>query len=139
MHTLSQNELASLRKLTDQYGVTYKAGRVIVRENENSTELYVLLGGSVEFSIKDPESGSKRVLRTIHTGEIFGEISCFGGLPRSATAIASVDSTLLRFSRETAVELIRASPEFAIRVIQTLGDRLRANTELLAKLWHFAS
>ncbi|HEY3110783.1 MAG TPA: hypothetical protein VGL23_18640 [Chloroflexota bacterium] len=33
-------------------------------------------------------------------------------------------------------ELVRASPEFAIRVIQTLGDRLRANTELLAKVWH---
>ena len=138
MHTLSQSELAPLRKLYDQYGFTYKAGRVIVRENEYSTELYVLLSGSVAFSIKDPHTGMPRALRTIHAGQVFGEISCFGGLPRSATAIATEDSTLLRFSRETALELVRASPEFAIRVIKTLGDRLRANTELLVKLWHAA-
>ena len=135
MHRLSPTELAALRKLCDQYGVNYKSGRVIVRENEKSTDLYVLLTGAVKFTIKDPETGSARLLRTIHAGEIFGEISCFSGLPRSASAIAIEDSQLLRFSRETAVELIRASPEFAIRVIQTLGDRLRANTELLAKVW----
>ena len=136
MHTLSATELAALRSLCDQYGVNYKTGRVIVRENENSTELYVLLNGAVEFSIADPETGSKRVLRTIRAGEVFGEMSCFSGLPRSATAVTTEDSALLRFSRETAVELVRASPEFAVRIIQTLGDRLRANTQLLAKLWH---
>jgi CRP-like cAMP-binding protein len=136
MHTLTQAELTALRKLSEQFGVSYKAGRVIVREDENSGELYVLLQGAVEFSIKDPETSDKRVLRTIRSGEIFGEIACFSGLTRSATAIAIEDAQLLRFSRETAIELIKASPEFAIRVIQTLGDRLRANTELLTKLWH---
>jgi CRP-like cAMP-binding protein len=135
MQRLSQGELASLRKLCDQYGVNYKAGRMIVREDERSTELYVLLAGAVEFTIKDPETRRPRRLRTIQAGEIFGEISCFSGLPRSASAVAIEDSQLLRFSRETSIELIRASPEFAIRVIQTLGDRLRANTELLAKVW----
>jgi CRP/FNR family transcriptional regulator, cyclic AMP receptor protein len=136
MQRLSQTELAALRKLCDQYGVNYRSGRVIVREDERSTELYVLLAGAVQFTVKDPETGKPRLLRTIHAGEIFGEISCFSGLPRSATALTIEDSQLLRFSRETAIELIRASPEFAIRVIQTLGDRLRANTELLAKVWH---
>ena len=135
MQRLSQAELAALRKLCDQYGVNYRSGRVIVREDERSTELYVLLAGAVQFTIKDPETGRPRRLRTIQAGEIFGEISCFSGLPRSATALAIEDSQLLRFSRETAIELVRASPEFAIRVIQTLGDRLRANTELLAKVW----
>lgn len=135
MHRLSQAELSALRALRDQYGVTYKAGRVIVRENEDSTELYVILNGEIEFSVTDEIAQTKRVLRTVRAGEIFGEMSCFSGLPRSATAIATEDSQLLRFSRETAVELVKASPEFAIRVIQTLGDRLRANTDLLAKLW----
>lgn len=136
MQALSATELAALRSLCDQYGVNYKSGRVIVRENENSTELYVLLNGAVEFAVADPETGAKRVLRTIRAGEVFGEMSCFSGLPRSATAVATEDSALLRFSRETAIELVRASPEFAIRIIQTLGDRLRANTQLLAKVWH---
>jgi len=135
MQRLRQAELDALRRLCDQYGVNYRSGRVIVREDENSTELYVLLAGAVQFTVKDPETGQPRRLRTIHAGEIFGEISCFTGLPRSASAVALEDSQLLRFSRETAVELVKASPEFAIRVIQTLGDRLRANTELLAKVW----
>ena len=135
MQRLSQSELAALRELRDQYGVSYAAGQLIVREDEASTELYVLLAGAVEFTVADPETGKPRRLRTIRAGEIFGEISCFGGLPRSATAVATEDAQLLRFGRETAIDLIRASPEFAIRIIQTLGDRLRTNTELLAKVW----
>ena len=135
MQRLSQSELDALRALRDQYGVSYAAGQLIVREDEASTELYVLLAGAVEFTVADPETGQPRRLRTIQAGELFGEISCFGGLPRSATAVATEDAQLLRFSRETAIDLIRASPEFAIRIIQTLGDRLRANTELLARVW----
>lgn len=135
MHVMRGKELQALNSLFSHYGVAYRGGDLIVTEDDESYELYVVLRGSIEFSIRDPETSTKRVLRKAGPGEIFGEISCFSGLPRSATAIAVEDSVLLRFERDTAIELLRNSPEFAMRVIQTLGDRLRSNTELLSKIW----
>jgi hypothetical protein len=61
-------------------------------------------------------------------------MSCFSGLPRSATAIAAEDSVLLFFNQDTAIQLLRASPRFALGVIQTLCDRIRGSNERIARL-----
>lgn len=135
-HRLQTSELQALNSLFSNFGIAYNAGDEILHESEPSYDLYIVLRGQVEFSVSDPESGVKRVLRVAHTGEIFGEISCFSGLPRTATAIALEETVLLKFQRDTAIELLRKSPDFAIKVIQTLSDRLRANTEMLARLWN---
>lgn len=133
---IHSNELKALDGLYGTYGVKYAAGEFIVHEHEPSSDLYVILRGAVEFSVADPETMNRRVLRTAHAGEIFGEISCFSGLPRTASAQAVQERMLLRFQRDTAVEMIRTSPQFAIRLIQTMGDRLRRNTEMLTQLWN---
>lgn len=132
---MGQAELQALSGLFSHYGESYQAGETVVRENDPSFDLYVVLRGSVEFSVQDPETKARRVLRSARPGEIFGEIACFSGLPRSATVVTLEETALLRFQRDTAIELIKTSPQFAMRIIQTLGDRLRANTEMLAKVW----
>ena len=127
-------DFESLKGLSDRHGAGFPRGRVIFRENDTSAEFYVILQGSVELSVKNPATGQKNVLLTVQVGGFFGEMSAFGGMPRSATAVAAEDSLLLFFNQDTAVNLIRASPRFALGVIQTLCDRIRNNNERITKL-----
>lgn len=115
-----------LAALCDRYGVHYAAGAAIIHEQDPTDELYFVVSGRVEFSVC--AEGGRRVLSTAGRGALFGEVSCFGGLPRSATATALDDAFLLTFDRATAMQLVATSPRFALRVIQTLGDRLRSAT-----------
>lgn len=116
-----------LAGLCQRYGVHLDTGSVIVREQDRTTDLYFLVGGLVEFSIEGPQ-GQRRVLSRAGRGMLFGEVSCFGGLPRSATATALDDCFILKFDRETALQLVGTSPRFALRIIQTLSERLRVAT-----------
>ena len=118
---------ATLGQLCQRYGVHYPNGATIVHEQDPTTDLYFVVSGRVEFSVW-AEGGVRRVLNTAGRGTLFGEVSCFGGLPRSATATALDDAFLLKFDRATAMQLVSSSPRFALRVIQTLGDRLRTAT-----------
>jgi CRP-like cAMP-binding protein len=125
-------DFEALRSLRDRHGAVYPKGRVIFRRGDTSPEFYVVLQGSVELSITSPESGAKSVLLVAPPGDFFGEMSCFSGAPRSATAIANEDNTvLLQFNQDTAIQLLRASPRFALGVIQRLTDRVTiANSKI---------
>lgn len=127
-------DFEALRSLRDRHGAAFPRGRVIFREGDTSAEFYVVLQGAVEVSIKDPQTGAKHVLSVLQPGSFFGEMSCFSSLPRSATATAAEDSVLLFFNQDTAIQLMRASPLFALGVIQTLCDRIRNNNERIARL-----
>ena len=127
-------DFEALRSLRDRHGAGFPRGRVICREGDTTSEFYVVLQGSVEVSQKDKATGEKRVLFTVPAGGFFGEMSCFSGLPRSATCIAAEDSVLLYFNQDTAIQLLRASPRFALGVIQSLCDRLRNANERIAGL-----
>jgi CRP-like cAMP-binding protein len=130
-------ELAALQSLYSHYGVSVSRGEQIIAENDPTTDLYVVLKGSVEFSVIDEDDGGvARTLGTAGVGDIFGEIACFTGVPRTATAVALEDSVLLKFERDTAIYMIRSSPDFAIRVVYRMAERLRRSTELITKLWH---
>jgi CRP-like cAMP-binding protein len=128
-------DFEALRALRDRHGAVYPKGRVIFRHGDTSPEFYVVLQGSVELSLTDKESGVKQVLHVAPPGDFFGEMSCFGGDPRSATAIANEDNTvLLQFNQETAIQLLRASPRFTLGVIQRLCDRVNIANRKISEL-----
>jgi CRP-like cAMP-binding protein len=127
-------DFEALRGLRDRHGAAFPRGRMICREGDTTAEFYVVLQGSVEVSQRDRITGARRILHTIPAGGFFGEMSCFSGQPRSATCVAAEDSVVLCFNQDTAVQLLRASPQFALGVIQTLCDRVRGANERLGQL-----
>jgi CRP/FNR family cyclic AMP-dependent transcriptional regulator len=125
-------DFEALRSLRGRHGATFSRGDVVVREGDRSSEFYVVLQGAVDFTITDRATGAPVVVGSAGVSDFFGEIACFGGLTRTATATAAEDGTvLLFFDRETAVELLRTSPRFALGVIQRVGDRVFEADELL--------
>jgi CRP-like cAMP-binding protein len=127
-------DFEALRALRDRHGATFPRGRMICREGDTTSQFYVVLQGSVDVSQRDRLTGQRRVLDTIPPGGFFGEMSCFGGSPRSATCVAAEDAVVLSFTQETAIQLLHASPQFALGVIQTLCDRLRGANERIGAL-----
>jgi len=71
---------------------TYQDGEVIIKEGAQGGEVYVVLNGAVEISKMG--QGERFVISTLRAGEVFGELSFFGGFQRTATATASGEARL---------------------------------------------
>lgn len=126
-------DFQALRDLRGHHGAEYPRGRVLFHEGDTSTEMYVVLQGAVDMVVHSAWKPTTRVVRTVGTGEFFGEMSCFCGRPRAATAVVREDAVLLRLSQVALNDLLARSPRFAKGVIQTLCDRVMADTEIVAR------
>jgi len=66
----------------------------------------------------------KEVDRTIHAGEIIGEIGVFSPFKeRTASAVCATDSTFLVLSESTALELYYQNPDFGLCMLRTIIRR----------------
>ncbi len=129
-------DIAALRGLQRKFGKVFPAESVIFKEGDTSMHFYVILQGVVEITKRvkpGPEGGSDQVLTLsqLGPGGFFGEIGAFSGRPRTATARAVKDTTLLFFDGYSAISLLQSSPRFALGIIQTLCDRLLRIDEAL--------
>jgi CRP-like cAMP-binding protein len=120
--------LAELGELEQRFGAAYPPGKRVFSQGEPGSELFVVLGGAVEFVVLDP-IGAHHALGRAGPGDLFGEMSCFSGEPRSATATAIEPTRLLRFDRKVALELVRTRPEFGLLIVRTLAARLRRHVQ----------
>lgn len=86
--------------------------------------LYVVVDGRVKiFGMS--ESGKTKTFAYLDERDFFGEMGLMDAGTRSAGAKAVKDSTLLTVSREDFRALVRRNADFALRIIQTLSERLR--------------
>jgi CRP/FNR family cyclic AMP-dependent transcriptional regulator len=59
---------------------------------------------------------------------LIGELALADNSKRAATAIAETDSTLLAFSREDFLSLVRSNPRFAVTILKSVANRLTRMT-----------
>jgi CRP-like cAMP-binding protein len=97
-----------------------KPGETIFKEGDAAKELYVIQSGQVEIQI------GNRLLDTLETNDLFGEMALIDGAPRSATAIAKTDVALVPMSKKDFLALVSRAPSFALDVMSMLARRLRA-------------
>ena len=62
---------------------------------------------------------------------MFGEMALIDGSPRSATAVASEACELAPIDKAAFAHLVRQDPDFALRVMRLLAQRLRQMNESL--------
>jgi len=107
-----------------------EAGETIIKEGDVGESAYLIEDGEVEVSrAKDDQ---KVVLATLGKGEIFGEMSMIDDCPRGATITATTATTLSELHRDEFLDNLKDEPEFAIRFLRTIFERLRdANIKVL--------
>ncbi len=104
---------------------TYKAGDVIFRQGDPAQELFVIKSGQVEIRFDN------RLLDTLPELSIFGEMALIDGAPRSATAVAATDVTLVPVSEKQFLLLVSRTPYFALNVMRSLARRLRKSNTVV--------
>lgn len=106
------------------------AGKVLFHVGDPGDELYIVLRGEVEIFIKT-KTGDHLSLEVERAGGFFGEISLLDPGPRTASAMAKEDVTLIVVDRGDLDELFRLKPGAALDLLTATGRRLRQNAEIL--------
>jgi HEAT repeat protein len=111
------SDLAGIAALTQVVHVT--KDEVLFELGDQGDAFYVVVSGAIVIS----RAGAK--LATLGPREGFGEMSILDGEPRSASATAAEDSTLLTLDRDSFDGIIERNPAVARGVYQVLTERLR--------------
>ncbi|THB64749.1 MAG: cyclic nucleotide-binding domain-containing protein [Desulfovibrio sp.] len=113
---------------------TFDDGQSIFEQGDKEAFLAFIVEGSVDIAKEVTESLEKIVV-TLRAKTHFGELSFVDAQPRSASAIARGDVTILVFSRAGFDSLVKEDPDLGIKIQQTLllsiSRRLRMTTREL--------
>lgn len=111
----------------------FKAGEAVFREGESGDVMYVLLTGAIDLK-KRVEGGETVLLTLDEPNEFFGEMTLIDGRPRSATAVAAMESKLLVVDRPAFEALILTNGKFALKIIKVLSERIRTSNDMVSDL-----
>ncbi len=111
---------------------SFAAGETIFHQDELGTEMYIIQEGAVR--ILKNLAGESHVLSHLERGDFFGEMAVLENVARSADAVAHTDVKLLVINGSRFDEMLRKTPEFAVRIIRKYSQRLREANDLLEKL-----
>lgn len=125
---LNYKELVKVLNQTEQQ--SFEPGEVILEEQSNGDEFYVILSGEVEVT----KGG--RVLTSLAPGVHFGEMALVDRSPRSASVKASKATRLMSLSRHAFYQIVRSESVLSSKLlwsfVQVLSHRLRATNEALS-------
>lgn len=103
--------------------ISFHAGDVIFKEGDPADVMYVILEGTVEIT------ANGRLLDTAETGSLVGEMALIDHDVRSASVIAKTDCRVVPVTRQEFLFMVQETPNFAIRVMHVMADRLRRQHE----------
>jgi len=103
----------------DEAPLKLDPGQVIFRTGDEGREMFIVRTGSVDLKI------GETVLETVAQGGIFGELALVDPAPRSATAVAGPDCTLVLVDSGSFQDLVRRVPGLALEVMKVMARRLR--------------
>jgi CRP-like cAMP-binding protein len=96
------------------------AGAVIFEAGASGNEMFGIVEGEVELRMP------RGAVYKLGPDETFGEMAIVDSSPRSATAVAVSDTKLAIIGRRSFLFLVHETPMFALQVMSTMADRLRA-------------
>jgi len=114
-------------KLTARH---YRRGETIFHKDDPGSTLYIIKSGQVKIATASLE-GEEVILAILTDSDFFGELSLLDGRPRSATAIAMVETRVSTLQRDAFLDVIGKHPGLAGDMLAALSDRLRRTNVLL--------
>jgi len=105
--------------LSEEEPILFEDGQVIFEAGESGREMYIVRSGSVDLRIEGA------LVETVRPGGILGELALVDPAPRSATAVAGVDCSLVAIREDTFRSLVKQVPGFSLEVMRVMARRLR--------------
>jgi membrane protein len=109
-----------LEKLMQRYGSTYHQGDYVFKRGESTGNLYFLVQGKITIE------QNSQVLRTIETGDYFGEMAMLSNTPTIADAIVvSKEADVISMHTDNMETLLLDEPKVAMKFLRQLASRLQ--------------
>lgn len=108
---------------------TWKQNEIIFKEGTVETCMYGVTAGSVGIYLHYGDAEKEKQLATLMPGQFFGEMGLFEDLPRSATAVALEDDTVLEVIRKDNIaQYFIGKPDMLMNIMRTMSSRIRSLT-----------
>ena len=128
---LPPKKIASLLKGAELH--EYPSGSLIFTPEDASTErLFILKSGQVERYRLTPD-GKRLVTGQISPGGVFGIMGLLGRTMQGNFAEATIDASAYVLTRDRVLRWLRREPDFALSILENLGDRVRLLEERLVE------
>jgi CRP-like cAMP-binding protein len=105
-----------------RFAKKYRDRQIIFSEFELGGSFFLIQSGQVELIKLDGDT--EKTLAILKPMEMFGEMAILESSPRSATAIARGDCTLLEFNSKNFESLMMGLPELAIKLLKSFITRM---------------
>jgi CRP/FNR family transcriptional regulator len=110
----------------------FVAGEVVFREGDQSNTCYVVRYGRTR-AVREHADGRSIALANFGPGDIFGELAMFDDERRSATIETLEDTEAIAILGGDMRRLLSEHPDIAVKLLASLGRRLRETNERLAR------
>jgi CRP/FNR family transcriptional regulator, cyclic AMP receptor protein len=108
-----------------------EVGTVVFAQGDEGDAMYLIEDGAIDIVAG---AGKQRVtLASLFKQQYFGELSLLDGAPRSASAVATRETSLLALDRDDFVEFVKKRPDAALSIMHEVGERMRATNELMTR------
>ena len=128
--TLAEDELSHVADVAVPR--TFGAYQTVFREGDTSDTCYVIRSGHVR-AIRGHMDGRSITLAQFGPGDIFGELAMLDEEQRSATIETLEETEAIAILGADMRRLLREHPDIAVKLIASLGRRLRETNERLAR------
>jgi CRP-like cAMP-binding protein len=119
-------------RLFERFGRSYEGGELIYAEEDEATEVFMILDGRVRM-IKRVRLVERDIV-ILKTGDIFGETALLRGPLHPASAVALGRCRVLAFEADDFEALLRDQPQIALKLTVQLIRRLGAAEERIENM-----
>lgn len=115
------------------HAIRFRKGQTIIQHSSDSSDVFFLVDGEVRVLLFSPD-GREVSVRTLGSGQMFGELAAIDGLPRSATVVAVASSLVIKMKSEDFKSCIANSAHAALWFAQELTGQIRSLTDKIFEL-----
>ena len=132
---LSHRELQEVDRLLQHK--TYQSGELIFQQDNPGVGLFIVVTGSVEVKHEE-DDGTVLELATAKPGEFFGELALLDDAPRTASAVAVDQTSVVALFRTDLLALSETRPRLGVKILmqlsQIVAERLRRTNRALKEV-----
>jgi CRP/FNR family cyclic AMP-dependent transcriptional regulator len=128
--TLSAEELERVARVA--MARRFEPGEVVFKEGDQGSTCYIVRSGRAR-AIREHPDGRSITLTHFGPGDIFGEMAMLDGERRSATVETTEGTEAIAILSTDMHRLLREYPDISVKLIASLGQRLRDTNERLAR------
>ncbi|MBT3190256.1 MAG: cyclic nucleotide-binding domain-containing protein [Anaerolineae bacterium] len=115
--------------ITNSQVHAYAPGTALCQENALEDTFYIILEGEAEVT-KVINRTEVRLLKTLRSGDFFGEMALIHNVPRGATVTARTHLVALELNKESFDRVLKNSSTMAMTMVREISSRLRTNDEM---------